>query len=243
MLAFSPVLQNLAEHWLTGIWPRYSLSLLPLLLWCVRCDRGGRPLRWQGLALVCAGLAVELLAARAAVLPVARPALAVAVIGVILMRGLASVRTALLALFVLPMPRLFVELGGLTAATHLFETGGALLSGVGLNLVVEEGLAVSGGKQLPIDAAHGGLLLLAQMMGLAWYRALRRGLDWRGTASSLALFAVQAVPIQFTAILLALLALGAGAPVLAGAVLNYGSWLVPLLVTVYLTECPNRRRD
>jgi hypothetical protein len=70
----------------------------------------------------------------------------------------------------------------------------------------------------------------------------RPGADWRGTASSLALFAVLAVPIQFTAILLALLALGAGAPILAGVVLNYGSWLAPLLVTVYFTERPDRSR-
>jgi hypothetical protein len=53
---------------------------------------------------------------------------------------------------------------------------------------------------------------------------------------------VLAVPIQFTAILLALLALGAGAPILAGVVLNYGSWLAPLLVTVYFTERPDRSR-
>jgi hypothetical protein len=237
LLAFSPTLLGLADHWEARSWPRYSLAFLPLLIWSVRHDSAKRPLFREGLALIAVAVVGQFLASLAAVTFVARPLAAMAVIGLLLLRGLASPGTAMLALWIVPVPYMVIrDLGCDASAAALCSAAATLLSALGAPIAaVGNSLSVGEGR-LSVASPWGGLVLLVHMTGLAWYLSRRRGLGYLATAGSLLAAAALALPIQWIAITLAGALLCAGSARTAGLVLDPGSWLAPLLAAVCLGE-------
>jgi hypothetical protein len=236
LLAFSPTLLGLVEHWLARSWPRYSLAFLPLLIWSVWHDSAKRPLFREGLALVIVSVVGQLLASLAAVTFVARPLAAVAVIGLLLLRGLAAPGTALLALWIVPLPYMAIRALTGDAPVALCSAAATLLTGLGAQVDVVDNTLRVGEARLSVTSPWGGLLLLAHMTGLAWYFSRRRALGYLATAGTLLAAAALALPIQLIAITLAGAFLYAGSSSTARLALDPGSWLLPLLAVVYLSE-------
>jgi len=236
LLAFSPTLLGLVEHWLARSWPRYSLAFLPLLIWSVWHDSAKRPLFREGLALIVVAVVGQLLATLAAVTFVARPLAALAVIGLLLLRGLATPGTALLALWIVPVPYMVIRALSGDASGVLCSAAATLLAGVGAPVDVVGNTLSVGGDRFAVASPWGGLLLLVHMTGLAWYSARRRTLGCLATAGTLLAAAALAVPIQLVAITLAGAFLYLGSSSTARFVLDPGSWLLPLLAVVYLSQ-------
>jgi hypothetical protein len=80
LASFSLALIDLAGHWLSNSWTRYSLVFIPLVAWVAyNEDNKQRHLR-LGAVLIVAAMFVQLTSAKAAVLAGSRPALAGALI-------------------------------------------------------------------------------------------------------------------------------------------------------------------
>lgn len=237
LVAFSPGLVDLAHHFWHDAWPRYGLCFALLLVWCVHHSPRVQPRPQLGIALVGVSLIVQFLAALAAALPVSRPALAGAGIGFLLMRGMAPLRTLLLALFIVPIPYSVTQLlGGLAVADFLLESSARLVSALGFPLRVGD-LDVSAGSAALVAAPfHGGLPLLQVMLGLAWYASLRRGLGAFDTARSIVRHVAMGALILGVAPVLACFALALGSAWVAEGILDSLVWLVPTAVVVFRTE-------
>ncbi len=239
LVGFSITLQHLLAHWVAHPWSRYSLAFVPLLAWAIYRDEAPQKsfVRLGALAIGL-GLIVQFLAVKGAVLGVARPTLATTTVAFLLMRGVASARCALLALWIVPVPHIFMDaLGGAAAGNFLFGVGAAVLSALGVQVAVEGGSVVSGGLQLDIDSVHGGYVALVQMLGLGWFWATRRQLGFADSLRTMALFALFALPIQFVAVIGAVLGLAAGSLGGAVALLESIPWVLPLVVVVWRCEC------
>ena len=237
LLAFSPVLADQGQHWLDSEWSRYSILFVPLLAWAVYRSPAQEPRRKLGLALVAFSLVIELVVARGAMIELARPAFSLAVIGLVVATGLAPVRTALLALWIVPIPSFLIDVvGGSDLALDPFASLAELLSRLGLDLEVTGRLLVSGGQELSIDSSFAGLPLFALLSGLGWYRALRLKLRPLATLRCLLLHLLCGAPIQLGAAVLAMVAFSLGAEVTSEILLEPVPWLMSMATAVYLRE-------
>ncbi len=237
LMAFSPVLVDLGRHWLDTDWARYSFVFAPLLIWAIHRSPAQEPQRKLGLALVALSLAIQLLAAKGAVIEFARPAFPLSLIGLVLVTGVAPLRTALLALWIIPLPSFLTDLmGGSGLARDLFAAVAEPLSRLGLDLEVTGRLLVSGEQELSIQATHAGLPLFVLLSGLGWYRALRPGLRPLATLRCLLLHLLCGLPIQLAAIALALVAFALGAGTATGLFLEPVPWLMSAAAAIVLGE-------
>jgi hypothetical protein len=237
LAAFSPALFDLAGHWVSQPWARYSVVFVPLLAWCALRGPAACPRPWLGSALIAVALVIQLLAAMASQLSVARPAVAIAVVGFLLLRGIAPLRTALLALLLVPVPHtLTTLLGGVPLVRALFGGGAAIVSGLGARVELDELSLSSGEAVVALDSVHAGLPLLVLLLGLAAYAALRLAPSPR-SALRLAVGAVlAAVVLEIVAVLIACAVLASGSGTASLFVLESLSWMVPALCVVGLTE-------
>ncbi len=237
LAAFSPGLVDLADHWLEHAWPRYGLGFAVLAAWCVARSPRALPRPRLGIALIAVSLVIQLVAALAATLPISRPAIAGALIGFLLMRGIAPVRTVLLVLFIVPIPfSVAAVLGGRAVADFLLESSATLVSALGFPVFLGVLGVTSGNTVLVTSPVHAGLPLLQVMLGLAWYAALRRGLDAAATAREIVRFVALGAVVQGVAMVLACLAVSLGSLAVAETILETLTWLVPAAVVVVRTE-------
>jgi hypothetical protein len=210
-IAMSPVLSDVLRHWYSEHWSRYSLILLVLLAVAVRRGERVPPRRVLGAGLVGFSVLAQLAAVPAAVLPLARPFLATGVVGMLLFQGRTPIRTALLALWVVPVPwRLMRELEGEAVAERLFEVAAAVVAPIGLGVEFFGRFAQVGGTELRMAPSMGALTVLAYLTGLVWYRGIRD--DWTPvrTGLAMAVAAAAALPIQVLMIVASLLLVWAG---------------------------------
>ncbi|MCP5070255.1 MAG: hypothetical protein GY946_27110 [bacterium] len=239
-VASGPALINLGEHWIAHAWSRYSLLFAPLLVVAVRSDQhdgSGRAQRWLGAGLIVAALVVQLAAVVVSHVQVGRPALALAVVGLLLLRDIASLRCALLALWVVPVPHpLMNALGGDTSVEWIFESAAALLAPLGFVYEISRHWVVSGASEFHLRTVYLGLPLLVHLLGLGWYACARRSTDFKTTLGILLLLALSAPAIQFFAIVIALLAVQAGHPAIAGPMLETGPWIVTAAIAIFWVE-------
>ncbi len=239
-VASGPALVNLGEHWIAHAWSRYSLVFLPLLIVAIRSDRhddSGRAQRWLGAGLIAAALVVQLAAVIISHVQVGRPALAVAIVGLLLLRQTASLRCALLALWVVPVPHgLMNFLGGDASVEWIFESAAALLAPLGFTYDISRHWVVADTAEFHLRTVYLGLPLLVHLLGLGWYSCVRRSTDFWTTLGVLVLLALSAPAIQFLAIVVALLAVQAGHLVVADAMLETGSWIVTAAIAIFWIE-------
>ncbi len=242
LAALSPALRDLGLHWWDHGWPRYSLVFIPLLAFAVARELGAPAYPRIVMTLIALSLVAQLFAAKAAMLALGRPFIAVAIIGLLLMKGSASLRTSMLALFIIPVPKtVATALGGMKVALMLFEFGAHVVASLGFEtrITVRE-LVVVGDARMPVDISHAGLPVVFLLLGLAWYRAARDNLAWIATLRLLALGALIALPLQVLLVTLAAACLGLWGKVAAEFVLAHGALILVALPWIVATE---RRRE
>jgi len=222
--AFSPVLVDLLRHCAAEPWARYALVFVPLLAVCVRQSRAGARASADGYLWLLAGVLIELVAIRADAIRMARPGLALAVIGLCRGFGLASLPASALAFWLVPVPSMILAL--VSPDLEMFWARLALgplgLLGAQLSLDGARVLAPTG--VLELRSSDGGLPLLALLSGLGWYASIRAGGAAPAAARRALAWGASAIPLQAAAMLLALGVLASGSPELARLMLDAIVW-------------------
>jgi len=242
LIALSPTLHDLVDHWRLHSWSRYGLGFLPLLILAIRADRSDLPKNRRALVIVLLCLLGQFLAALASVRYVGRPLAGAALAAFLLYLGRARLRTAVLAVFLIPAPSMLMTrwLDGAELANGFLEATARVLGALGASAQIAGPVLTLGESQLEVAPYWSGVLLALQGLGLAWYYSVRRDLGTRSTAVALVVAVLLAFPVQFGVLVLSSLALWAGQTWLAAAVLDPGSWLVPLFASVSLGELRKR---
>jgi hypothetical protein len=212
------------------------LVFVPLLAVSVRQSGAGARASASGYLWLLAGVLIELAAIRADVVRMARPGLALAVIGLCRAFGLASVRGSALAFWLIPVPSMILALvsPGLELFWARFALGPLGVLGAEMSLDGTRVLAATG--TLELAPSDGGLTLLALLSGLGWYAALRAGCEAPAAARRALAWAAGAIPLQMVAMLLALGALAGGSPELARLMLDSVVWGVTAAVALAWIE-------
>ncbi len=123
-------------------------------------------------------------------------------------------------MFVVPVPHALVAIAPLDAVWFAFA----------------EAWLGPAGSQLRVDEWDSGVRLVALFAGLGWYADARAGRSWQGAFRRGAELAMLGLPVQLTAIVLAVGMARAGAPTLGRLFLTYGVWMLCVAVTVFVIE-------
>ena len=243
-IGFSPVILSLVEHWGADPWSRYSLVFIPLLIWCVRKGDCAAKSRRTGAVLIAAGAGIEILAALISMIAFGRVGWGLAMVGFIMIRGLAESRTALLALWIVPIPStLLRSTGGEWAAMKFSVAATSVLARMGLDFEVAQRSVSFGEESLRFQANWGGEVALLHLAGLAGYWAIRTGRSW---ASMLGWYLVS-IPLglllQFAVTVLALYLFATVGPGLAVGALDHLSYLILTVFVVAWVEIPRAHAD
>ncbi len=231
--ALSPLLVDLAVHEATNEWAR-GAAIFPLLLaYCAWRDPAPpRPAR-DGLVLLVLGVAIAFIGVGGGMPRAGRPGLALSVIGLARMTGRPSLRVALLALWMIPLPTQIIEafapgLDALVAnvAAHV-ATALGVAAHVDASRVFALWLVVPAGR-LALFPGDGGLALAWSFAGLGWFVALRREASLTAAAQSALRWMLAAFPLQATALALASAIALLGTPTLARTLLDH----FPLVATL-----------
>lgn len=225
--AFSPVLVDLARA--VGS-ERYGGSLLLAAglagFAAARETRPARPGGPGGVALVIAGLALEALGLSGGSDSIARLGLPVSILGLALRDGRPAPATALLALWVVPLPTFVHELASPAAESALAGLAARSAAALGLDAVARGPIVEAGaGGSLRLSSGHGGLHLAAVLAELGWYAGARRGRDPARCAVRAALAATLAALGQPLAVLGAVALLATCGPDWASLWLDHGLWI------------------
>ena len=201
-IAFSPVLVDLAGHFLTAAWSRYALVFPGLLAWQLLdgSDRV-RPGR-DGVVWLVIGLAIEAVALVGGELRIGRLGLAAAAVGLCRFGGWGSWRSLVLIGLAVPVPAFVLFLLSPELESALLALAIPLLPGADLALT---GVTVHAGSEaLMLDHGDGGIPTAILGAGIAWFLALRTAPPPQRLAGSCAAGAACGFAIQYVSLLLAL---------------------------------------
>ncbi|MBW2275727.1 MAG: hypothetical protein JRG96_20910 [Deltaproteobacteria bacterium] len=233
LLVLSPVLQHLVEHWIASPWSLYSTAFIALLVLAARADAPVPPRPKEGAGLLAVACLGQLFALKTNAVAVGRPFAAIAVLGMFLLRGTASLRTGLLVLWIVPFPTaVSIMLGGREIVQALYEMGALLLEPLGMAFEFSTRHLSAGDNTLPLDPRRSGLVLATHMSGLAWYSGVRRKLDWQPTLRLIGGYVLLAAPIQFGVIVVSLVLLHFGSPGWTIEAVGTAGWLVPFAIVL-----------
>jgi len=202
VVAFSPVLADLAQHLASEPPLRYVLLFAPLLVVALRRTPASEPAASRGYVWLAAALLIELLALRVDQVRVARPALAIAAIGLACSQGL-SQRSAALGFWLVPVPGALINLASPWLGAVLLAIAAPLAGLGGLTLEAEPLRAVAGAQRFELRPVDLGLPLAALLSGLGWYAGLRRGWSTRRLLTRALSWGALALPVQLAGIGLA----------------------------------------
>jgi hypothetical protein len=241
LVAFSPVLADLAAHMTKNPWTRYGGVLAVLFARSVALERDALPRRPDGLLWIALGLGVEATGAFLGAIRLGRVGLLLAAWGAARRFGLASPRSLVLLALSIPIPGALVK--GLDAALPLdpLALGRSAFAWLGIEAGIDRGPFAPEGVAFGLEVYDSGIPLMPLLAGLSWYRSLRLG---RGSGDA-CLRAVGAAWLAFPAQALCLgAALGAAAlagPGAARAVLSHAAWIAISAFSVARTERWARR--
>lgn len=236
-IAFSPSLQSLIVNWLQNPWSRYGLVFVPLVALCARDDSPAKRYPRTGLAVICAGMLLQLTAANSLLPALSRPAIVIGFVGLFLLRGYMSRRCAALALFITPVPySLASDLGGISMASSMFRGAASSLGPLTANLTVVGDALHAHGLHHPIDSVYAGLPMLVMMAGLAWYARLRTRKPTLEALRGMWTYLAAALAFQAAVITGAAIAFSAGSPWAGEWILGTLWWLIPAALVIARTE-------
>lgn len=214
-VALSPSLVDLAEHVVVRPWARVAIVFPFLLAWSVRRDRSRARPALDGYLWIALGLLFSVVGVGGGMPRVARPGIALGVIGLARVTGFPSTPVALLAAFAIPLPS--VVLGafepGLEGIVGLAMASLADVVGVPaqLDLRTMNSLRfVTPRGVLELVPGDGALSLAWALAGVAWFGAVLRGTPLRQAARSVARWSFLALPIQACGLAIACAATLAG---------------------------------
>lgn len=227
LVAFSPVLLELAEHLIAHPWTRSALVFPWLSALAIRADRGrseSKPLIW---ACVVLGILIELVAVSGGILRVGRVGLVVAAMGIVCGAGWARPLTTLLLVWVLPLPSALMRLASPDLESAWGGTVAALVPGLALDAASSGPALVAGEHALRLVAPDGGLALGFGLAGLGWFNAIavghRGGRAWVGSIG----WGICLIPVQLGILAIGGLALVAGCgPGRARWILDQSGWIL-----------------
>lgn len=213
LFAFSPVVADLFSHLAQNAWARGSIVFLPLAWFAAQqLPTPAGPVRW-GFALLGLGLAIEVFAVGGDLLRLGRVGLGLAAVGLIGVRGWASLPAASLLLFAIPLPHALAEIASPTLEVTWGRLGVGLAQTFGLDLV-RNGTVLStpSGAILELGAVDGGVVLGSVAAGLAWFVAAAARRSMIACAGSSLLGFVAGVVGQGLIVALMGFGLGLGVP-------------------------------
>lgn len=230
--AFSPILLDLLGHLARQPWAGYAIVFLPLFALELRRAPAGPRRPRLGWALLVAALAIELLLVGGGLTRAARPALAVAALGMAWIQGRPEARATALLLWFVPIPSEVVSWSSPALEARWAEAAVGLVQLTGSSALLELKrdaaiLHVAHGS-LRLVENDGGLPVAALLSGLVWFAGLRRRAPLAGTLLRALACASLAAPIQILAIALAAGLVDAGGP--ARLALDVVPWATVTLV-------------
>ena len=196
VLALSPILLDLGAHFAAQPWARYALVFVPLCLFALMRTQP-RPARaLDGYLWIALALCAEFAAIGGGTDRIGRLALPLAVIGACRAFGLAPLRHALVAVWLVPVPYALLTQLGPRVHELMVALTAPLLGALGLEAAIQNGHLAGPGGDLALNATNSGLTLAALFSGLAWYTSVRAGHGSLGAARAALLGGLAAFPAQ-----------------------------------------------
>ena len=227
-VAVFPLLLDLVAYWQDNAWSRYSLVFVALLILAVRAAPPASSRPAVGAILIGLAACGSVLAAASGT-TFARPGVALAIVGLLLLLGQSGVRTALLACWIVPVPWSVSRWldDGWRISGRLHEGAARVVEPFGVQVDLSAGhTARVGDAEILISHDLAGLPLVAFLTGIAWYLADRDDLSLGRTASLLGAATIAAVPLQLLLIVVVLALAARGlAPATAAAFLQTAVWV------------------
>jgi len=211
LFALSPVLLDWTLHLIDFPSARYAAIFPVLFLIGIRSHPGTRP-RPDGYLWLAAALLVEVACIGGGFPRWGRGAVPLAMIGLCRASGLTSARGACLMLWFVPVPHFLGSAIWPEVILLFTETAAWILPPFDLELSGDWLVASKDGLRLVLNPSDVGLSLLAGMSGLAYFVGWQRSEFPIRTLGRMATWSLIAVPVQWTAILLALWLLQWGEP-------------------------------
>jgi hypothetical protein len=225
-VAFSPTLFELATHMVAEPWARYAVVPLLLLLRAAVTGSTVHQARRFGLWLILGGLALEILGIVAGPQRLARLGLPLAIIGMSCLLGRPSIPTAMLSLWIVPIPYTFIHTLSPVLDSLVARAAALLAWPLIPELMVEDHALRWCTEQLWITPAQMGLPLAALLSSIGWFHATQSGRSMLKAAERAALWGLAAFPIQAIAIALAALTLRLGEAEIGRTWLDHGVWIL-----------------
>ena len=235
------MLAELVGHLRAETWARYALVFIPLFAVVLR-GAAASPPRRDGLLLVAAALAFELFCLAGNTTRLARPAFALAVVGLCRAFGHAEGRGALLAFWLVPVPWVVLKLVSPGLERLWLDASVALVHAFGGDLEVQRSVVQGAAGSLTLRASDSGLVAVALLSGIGWYAGLRLRDTLTLCARRALLWGAIGIPAQAVATLAAVVAVAAGQPAFGRSILDPLLWL--LLAGLGITQAERLfRRD
>ena len=233
-VAFWPALQNLGEHLAATPWSRYALVFPFLLARCAWRTPKGTPLP-GALVWIAIGLVLQVAAAFAGQIRWARPALALAVVGLLMRAGVRSPRVWVLLAFCVPTPAFLMHETSELFQAALIEPILGVWRGLGLEILHHNReLTVPGAGRMALQRGH--LALAPLLAGIGWYHQALCERTWGRSLVVCTGLALLAVPVAAIFLAVTAGALAAGFSGLAHVSNGDGPWLVTAITALALSE-------
>jgi hypothetical protein len=216
-VALSPSIVNLVEHVATRPWARCAAPFPFLLGWLAWRHRERAQPAADGFVWLAIGLVLSIVGAGGDMPRLARPGIALGVIGLARATGFPPTPTALLAAFAIPLPTALLGAfePGLEALVARAIAAGAAALGTAVELDASRldvlRFVVPRGA-LELVPADGALSLAWALAGIGWFGGLLRAAPPRELVRTALRWGVVAVPIQAAGIGLACAVSLAGSP-------------------------------
>ncbi len=234
--AFSVSIFDLVAHWIASPWSRYSIVFVPIVGWVAYHETYRRRHPRLGALLIVAGVTTQLFSVMADTLALSRPALVCALIGLLINRGFASKRCALLSVFIIPIPHFVTSgLGGFEIAEWWMRLVADTLA-IEYTLVTHIFRVADGQIALEVSPTYGGVPLLALTLGLAGYAGLRLHRSLAQTAMQLVRWIAILIPAQLFALAVAVVVLEAIGAAATHVFLDHSVLIAAIVAIVYQTE-------
>jgi hypothetical protein len=240
LVAFSPVLAELAEHLRDESWARYALVFVPLFALVLRAEPS-IPARRDGLVLLGLALAFELFCLAGNTTRLARPAFALAIVGLCRSFGLARARTSLLAFWLVPVPWVLLKLTSPGLERFWIEAAAALVNALGGAVEVQRSVVHGVAGSFAVRASDSGGIPVVMLAGLGWYAGLRCRATLRGCVQRALTWGALGLPAQAVGSAIAVSTLAVGHAGLGRAILDPGIWLVLAIAGIARAEQLARR--
>ena len=223
IIAFAPVVVNLGANLVVSP-AAYPTLIAPLLIaFCVARGIGrGVSRRSSGIVLLFLGVALEFVGVVGNSWSIARFGLPIAILGIARWTGMMSLAVAALAFWMIPIPDFIIGFTTPNLESALLKATVAVAQPIGIYVNAVGPVASTAAHKFEMHPHDTGIRVAFMLSGFGWFVAAVRGARPIRLAANAGCFALLAIPVQFVAVLFALVLLSAGWPDAAEAWLLHG---------------------